>query len=72
MICRTCEIEGHDSLGEKELCLVAVSARCRRQEALLREVDGAFEIMARWKISLSADKVDVVQKVRDRVHSEIT
>lgn len=32
MICNTCGIEGHDSQGNKELCLVAVVDRCKRME----------------------------------------
>ena len=43
MICRTCGIKGHDSLGKKEVCLVAVSARCGRHEALLLEAADALD-----------------------------
>jgi hypothetical protein len=32
MKCRTCGVEGHDSQGNKELCLVAVVSRCERVE----------------------------------------
>lgn len=36
MKCRTCGIDGHDSGGNKELCLVAVVYRCRQMEAALQ------------------------------------
>jgi len=32
MKCKTCGIEGHDSQGSKELCLIAVVDRCKRME----------------------------------------
>jgi hypothetical protein len=36
MKCMTCGIEGHDSQGSKDLCLVAAAARCERMELQLR------------------------------------
>lgn len=38
MKCKTCGVEGHDSQGKKELCLVAVVARCHRLEKALEEI----------------------------------
>lgn len=38
MKCKTCGIRGHDSQGNKELCLVAVVTRCERLEAALEEI----------------------------------
>lgn len=52
MICRTCGIAGHDSQGEKALCLVAVSERCKRHEALL--LKAADELDA-WKAAAYPD-----------------
>lgn len=43
MKCRTCGIEGHDSQGNKELCLVAVSARCLRMEAKVESLQYVVE-----------------------------
>lgn len=35
MKCKTCGIYGHDSQGDKALCLVAVVPRCERMENAL-------------------------------------
>ncbi len=40
MKCKTCGIEGHDSQGEKALCLIAVVARCERMELQNDEMVG--------------------------------
>jgi len=40
MKCKTCGIEGHDSQGSKELCLVAVVDRCNRMENALLLIAG--------------------------------
>ena len=43
MTCKTCGIEGHDSQGNKELCLVAVVERCRKLEQHLWYVTNLAE-----------------------------
>lgn len=65
MICRTCGIEGHDSQGKKELCLVAVVARCKRHETLL--LQAADELDA-WKAAAYPDinnKSEMADIIRD-------
>jgi hypothetical protein len=39
--CKTCGIVGHDSQGDKELCLKAVVARLER-------IEGAMLLIASW------------------------
>ena len=41
MKCKTCGVEGHDSQGHKELCLMAVVARLERLDAMLLEESAA-------------------------------
>ena len=68
MICRTCGIEGHDSQGKKELCLVAVVARCKRHEALLLETAKELD---RWKKAYQPDATLKGSAMADRIRDAL-